>query len=286
MIHGMTWQFFITISILTGAISTLLQKVVMKGKKTDPVAFTIAFQLITAVVIGMYAFFHGFSMPNILSYLPNFIAMMLLYGFGNIFIFSSLRTIDASEFTIIYVLRWLWTVLVAVSLFHESFLFLQMIGTLLVLTSVILVSSKKSGIHVTKGTLYALAASVCFGLAFANDTYLVRHFDVASYQFISFLSTGILLLLIYSFTWKKMMSFFTRKTLPTISLLAVIYSISAVTMLLAYKASSHTAEIAALGQTTTIVTVIFSIIFLKETRGLLKKSISVLLAFIGVLLIH
>lgn len=258
----------------------------MSDKKRDPIAFTLVFQFLTASVIGIYALLHGFHMPNVVAFWPNFLAMMVLYGFGNIFIFSALGVMEASEFTIIFALRSLWTVLVAVFFFHESFVFLQIIGSLCIFMSIMLISYKKHTVRATKGTVYALLASLCFGLAFANDAYLVRHFDVASYQCISFFLTGLLLIPMYSFSLKKIKFLFSRKRFSQILLLSTTYGISVVTALLAYKYSSHAAEIASLSQTTTIVTVVLAMLFLKETAGLFKKIISVSVAFIGILLIH
>jgi len=67
--------------------------------------------------------------------------------------------------------------------------------------------------------------------------------------------------------------------------LSLFYGTAAVTVYLAYKLGNNAAVLGAISQTSTILTVLLSVVLLKETSSLWKKLLGSLLSFIGVLLI-
>ena len=107
----MTWEILLTISVLTFSVSILLQRVLLKDDQSDPIAYSIVYQLFTGILIGIYALFNGFTTPNLVQLIPNLILMIILYGGANIFMWNGLRMIDLSEFTIIFSSRALWTII-------------------------------------------------------------------------------------------------------------------------------------------------------------------------------
>ncbi len=280
-----SWQFLIAISIITFSFSTILQRVLMKDNKSDSIAFSILFQILAGVIVGIFALFHGFQMPNLVLYIPNIILMIILYSIANIFIFKSLQLIEASEFTILFVSRAFWTILAAVVLLGEKFLLFQVVGTLFVLGGVILVSYKAKRFIINKGSLYALLGACALGLAFTNDAFLVRHFDVLSYEAIAFILPGLAIMAVFPKSLKRMKPLLGKKTLPKILLLTFIYAISGVTIFLAYQVGRNAAQLGALSQLSTIFTVLLAIFILKETSELWKKMLGSIIAFIGVVLI-
>lgn len=68
-------------------------------------------------------------------------------------------------------------------------------------------------------------------------------------------------------------------------ILAIIYAIFGVTILLAYKYGGDVSQIGAISQISTIITVLLSIVFLKETLHLWKKIVRATLGFLDVILI-
>ena len=280
-----SWQVLITISVITFSVSTLLQRILMKDNRTDPVAYSLFFQVCTGIVILVYAFIHGFQMPNLLLLPINTLIMISFYAAANIFIFKSLSLIEASEFTILFVSRAFWTILAAILFLGEKFLTKQLIGTLLILFGVVVVSYKKKNFTLNRGSIYALIGAVFLGFAFTNDAFLVGHFDAASYTGIAFILPGLGILAYAPKSILRMKPLFQPNILLKLILLSVVYGTAALTVYMAYQVGHNAAVLGALSQTSTILTVILAVIFLKETSQLWKKVLGAIIAFIGVVLI-
>lgn len=281
----MNWQIILAISVVTYSISVLLQRILLKNNKSDPIAYSIVFQLLTGIMIGAYAAFNGFNIPDLVPLIPNLILMTILYGAGNVFIFSALKIIDASEFTILFASRAMITIIGAIIFLKESFSTQQALGTLLIILSVVLVSWKKQRLAFNKGVIFSSLAALSFGLAFTNDAFILNNFDVPSYLTIAFIAPSLAVWAIYPRSTIKMKPLLEKRTLWKLGLLGFFYAISAITIFLAYQIGRNASQIAPLSQTATIITVLLSIIFLKERTGLLNKLLGAIISFIGVILI-
>jgi drug/metabolite transporter (DMT)-like permease len=281
----MDWQILLATSVITYSISVLLQRVLLKNDKSDPIAYSIVFQLLTGILIGIYAMFNGFATPNLVPLIPNLILMTILYGAGNVFIFSALKMIDAAEFTIVFASRALWTIIGAIIFLKESFSMQQTLGTILIILSIVLVSWKKQKFTFSKGFIFSVLAALSFGLAFTNDAFIVNNFDVPSYLTIAFILPSLAVWVIYPKSTAKMKPLFEKKTLLKLGLLGVFYAVSAITIFLAYQVGKNASQIAPLNQTATIITVVLSVIFLKERTDLLRKLLGAIISFVGVVLV-
>lgn len=113
----MSWEILLTISVLALAVSNLLQRVLLKDDKSDPIAFSIVFQGITGVLIGLWWIANGgriflTGQGNLSGLLLNFILMTLLYASGNMLMCAGYKYLEASKMTIIFATRAAWPFLV------------------------------------------------------------------------------------------------------------------------------------------------------------------------------
>lgn len=285
--HGSfsSWQFLVSISLVSVAVATLVQKILLKDDESDPVAYSIVFQGLVAIIIGIYTLFAGFHMPNIAHYWPNFIVMIILYTIAGVFSFKSIHFIEASEFIILYATRSLWTIFTAFAFLGEHFLPLQFVGTFLVLFSVVMVSYREGKFVFNKGTWWGLIAAAATGIAFVNDAYVVRGSDVASYEVLGFLLPALATWIIYPKSTKHMKKFFHGPTFLKMFLFSSLYAVAAFAIYSAYAVARNAAELIAISQISTILTVLLAVIILKETSHLWKKLIAAVVAFVGVVLI-
>ncbi len=281
----MNWLQLLTISVVFYSISTLLQRVLLKEEKNDPISFSIAFQILTGFFVALWAVFRGFSLPNLLILWPNLLLMIVLYAVANVFIFKSLKLLDTSVFTIIFASRTFWTILGAVLLLREAFSLREFLGSLLVFGGVVLVSLNPRGIKLDRGGFYALVAALTFGSAFVNDAFIVRSFDVPSYLTLAFVFPALATGLIYPQSLAGIRNILVLKSLVKLIPLTIIYAISAITIFLAYQVGRNAAQIAPLNQTSIIITVVLSAIFLGERQNLLRNLAAAGLSFAGVLLL-
>src|SRR3989338_7833670 len=147
----MNWFLLSIISVITLAVSNLLQRVLMKDEKSNVFAYSLAFQLTCAFLVGSFAFARGFVMPPIQELWFNFALITVLYAAGTLFLFRALQEIEASEATVVTSSRALWTIIVALIFLGESFDLLKTLGVVLVLGSVALVSLRKEIVRFNKG---------------------------------------------------------------------------------------------------------------------------------------
>jgi drug/metabolite transporter (DMT)-like permease len=265
----------------------MLQKMLMRGEKADPIVFTIASQIIPAILIFLYTIATtGFHMPNLLAYPINSIIMVTAYACAAVLSFKAMGLIDASEFSVLFVTRVILVIFIAMGFLHEQFSALKIIGSILIILSVMLVSWKKRKITFGKGEVYALVGAFFMGVGIGNDGYLSVKFDTLSYLVLAFLLPGIALMFIYP---KKIrgLSVLLKQNMAIKMLLLCIFAVfSAVTYFLAFKYGNNVGQVAILNQTTTILTVLFSAVLLKETKNLNRKILGAIIAFLGVILLR
>lgn len=280
-----TWPALVAVSVLAYSVSVLLQKVTLKGKRVDPITFAIIFQLFAGIAIGIGAILHGFVMPDFARYWPNFLLMIALYAIGDVVMFKSLKLIDASTFTILFASRGLWSIAGALLFLGEIYTWTRLLGALLIILSILVISRHHKKNKQSRGEWYGLLTALCFGIAFVNDAFIIQNSDVLSYETLGFLLPAIPLLLIFPKSAAKIPKLVQSKLLPKLIALSVLYAVSAVSLYFAYKIGRNAAQIAPLAQTTTLVTVILSVIFLKERAALLRKTVGAVLGFIGISLV-
>lgn len=282
----MTWQLFIFISILAEVFGRLLQRTLLLKNNSDPIAYSIVFQLLAGFFVGCYALSQGFSIPsNISSILPNLIVMPILWSLVNIFLFHSLKHTEASVFMVLFSTRAIWQIIGAILLLNETFAPIQFLGATLIFGSVILISGRKNKVSIKKGEMFALLSAIAFALAIINDSFVVKTFDVPSYLTFGFTLPGILIWLTHPRTTPHVIKLISNPILWKIGLLALLFATSAVTSLLAYQAGNNSAQLGAIFQVSTILTILLAIFVLKETSSIKIKFIAGVLSFIGILLI-
>lgn len=282
----MSWQILLAISIIAYGISVLLQRVLLREDESDPVAYTIVVEFLGAITVTVFALFVGFKIPNnFLSLLPNIALMTAVYAVGSTFMFKSLKRIEASEFTILFATRTFWTIIGAIIFLGESFLTTQALGAILIFTSVVLVSWSKKLFSIQGGEIQGLLAGALFGLGFINDAYILQSFDSTTYLILAFILPAIALTIAFPKSTKKMKPLLRRGNFAKMAILSVLYAISGITFFAAYALGRNAAQLSALDQLATIVTVVLAIIFLKEKAHLVRKIAGAILSFLGVVLL-
>jgi len=280
----MVWFIYAIVSIVTISFASLFQKMLMKDEEGDPVSYSIVFELLGALLAGAFAFFKGFEMLPIKAYPFNFLLEAILYAFASLFTFKALKTIEASQAVIIAGFSSVITIIFSAIFLKETLTFQRLVGTLLIITSILLVTKLKN-FSVNRGTLYALGAAACFGLAIVNDTYLLRFSDAVSYTSIAFLLPGILLLFLYPRSVKKFNSFLKPKIAKNMILLSLFWAVSAIAFYLAIEKGALASQISPISQSRVILTVLLAVIFLKERDNLPAKIVAALMTMMGVMMI-
>ena len=269
----MSWQLLILISVVLYSISVLLQRVILKENESQPIAYSMFFQLLVGIVIGIIGFlFADMTLPsNLTPLFWNLLLMTVLYAFSNVFIFKSLKQTEASKFTIVFATRAFFTVLASSLLLQEFLTGSQFLGALLIFSGVVLVNLKSSKFSLDRGSLFALLGALAFGLANTNDRYLLKSFNIYPYITLAFIAPFFLMSVIYPKELKHIKLFLGKKVLKKVLLLSVVYAFSAVAFFGALQVSNNSSQVASVNLTSVIITVILSAIFLKERSNLYQK---------------
>src|SRR5258708_2799836 len=126
------WQIYILISVLTYSVSTILQRSILKQPESDVKAYAILFQAIVGLLIGFFGILiHSLQFPTFATFqslAPQLFTMSCIYGIGSIFVFSALKHMDASRFSILYAVRAIVTIIIASFFLHEAFLGKYILG--------------------------------------------------------------------------------------------------------------------------------------------------------------
>lgn len=284
----MTWQLLIFTSVILYAISTVLQRLLLKNDKTEPISFSVFFQVGVAVVIGIFALIlnQNFSIPNLTQVGGNLLLMTVLYSLANILIFKSLKITQASKFTVIFSSRTLFAVLGVSLVFQEGLTIVQWLGAALIILGVVIVTFKKIGTKINKGDIFALLAALIFGLANTNDRLLVKFFDPYSYVVIGFLLPGLLIGLVYPQKLQNLKKYFQKTFIHKMLLLCFLYGLSALAFFGALQIGPNSSQVFAINAFGAIITVLLAIAFLRERDGIYKKIIGVVISVIGLLLVN
>jgi len=282
----MSWQILILISIVLFSVGTLLQRILMKGKESDPIAYSIVFQLLTGIIIASYGFlFANMDFPEVVP-LANILLMTLLWTSANIFSFTAIKYIDVSRYTIVFSSRLFFTV-IASSLFLGEFLNTrQWLGAILIFASIYIVTQKRGEkLAFTKYDAFSILAAMSFGFANTNDRFLLRTFELYPYVAIAFVFPAIFTAIIKPKHLKHLRVFAERTILKKMLFLCLFYSVSSLAFFRALQVAPNSSQVVAVNLTTVILTVLLAVIFLRERKNLGRKLLGATISFIGLLLV-
>lgn len=282
----MSWQLLLVINVLFTSIGTLLQKIIMKDDESDPAASAIFFLLLSSFLTGAWLLLtNQLAFPNISNIIPNLIILMILIGGFYLFIFKSLKLIDASEFVVILSARPLFTILASTFLLAEGLNSKQLIGVFAILLGIAIVTLNRLRIKFGKGELFALLAAICLGFAGTNDRFTLKYIDIDPYLFLSSVLPGLFLLGTNSSSLRKLSYFFKAKPFSKMLLMTFVQLIAIVALLGAFKYGNNSSQISSIAEVNVILTVVMGILILREKTNLTKKLLGSIIAVVGLFLV-
>lgn len=282
----MNWIILILLSVITYSISVILQKLILKENKSDPVVFSFAFQITTGLIIWLYAgITHQLIWQPTKEIVTNLIGMTLLYGMGNILIFKGLQLIEASKFTILFATRAIFTIAGSTLLLGEALQNIQYLGASLILLGIILVNTTQKKLSIGKKDLYVIMGAICFGIANTNDRYLLSSLNLYQFVILAFLMPGLFVGFVYLKRMTYLRTLIQNQLWKKILILSTVYAASAVLFFAALQATPNSSQVAAINLTSTIMIAIMGITLLKERSHMLNKIIGAGITFLGLLLV-
>jgi drug/metabolite transporter (DMT)-like permease len=256
----------------------------MHHDKSDPIAYGVVFQALVGFITLIYAFSIGFHSPDYGKLWLPILLTFILYALGTVVGAITLQRIQASIYSVLFATNAIWVALISLPLFHTQVSPVQLGGILLIFASMVFLIERDNKFKLDQGLLLGLLTGLIYGLATVAWVYVDKHADPVSWSAVSFLGPALLVLIVQPMSVRKMKPFTRKGTLLRLLVLGVLYSISAVTILMAYK-GGNASLIAPLQQTSIITTVLLAIIFLHERNRLWQKAAATIVCFLGVLLV-
>ncbi|OGG04983.1 hypothetical protein A2Z33_06860 [Candidatus Gottesmanbacteria bacterium RBG_16_52_11] len=283
----MHWVYFAAISVISISVANVLQRILAREEKNDPIANSIVFQFLVALFTGIYAVSKGFVPPPIHLFPVQFAVSTVFYGLGTLSLFTALKRLGSSEVTILSSFGALVTIAGSLVFLDEKLSPLLILGTFLILLSVFLVTRFDSVKIRSSRTavFYALAGTSLYGLAVVSDTFILRRYDAVSYTPVISLLPGIFLTIIHPRAVGNIVRIMHRDFLKPMVLFSCFYGIQAVTYYLAIENGANASQMGPFAKSQIVLTVMLAAVFLKERSGLLKKIIATVLVTAGAVLI-
>jgi drug/metabolite transporter (DMT)-like permease len=278
----MAWFYLSLGSALSFASLTLLSRVV-SVKSKNPRALSIVFNL-TAFLMAMMIFFitganKNFSLPTKFEpYLYLFIAC-LFYGLYDRLRFYVAQILEASLVSIINNVSLVVAFFVAAFIYSEIMTINKIGGFLLILTALFLVSVNKVSKINLRGIFLAILINVFLGFGWALDKKGVIFFNSEIYNILVWFFP---LFIIY-FPYVKFSDIKKEIKISSwkITLLSFLNVVGYFIQLKALALADAT-RVITIVQTSTLFTVIFGIILLKEKENIPRKILAGIIAVIGV----
>ncbi len=279
----MSWQLLTLIAVLVFSSSTVLHKILMRDHGSDPYTQTIVMYglagiltLIIALCLGR--FHYQITTNQALLFIP----LAFFISGGSVLLFKALKTLGASESSILKSVQNLWVVFGAFILLGEPFSMMKVVGTIVTMLGIGVALWKRNQLTFGKGSLLVIISTLLYSCSDLLSLYFVRDFDPLSlFIYISFLPV-IVLLMLNPKAIKKIPFYFKPSRALVIVALSLIDIVGTLSVYMAYQAGRNAAQIGPLMGTITIVSVLMAIVFLKERDNMGNKLIGALIVVAGV----
>lgn len=280
----MEWFYLALISVFASALSNIFQRLLMKKDSSDPIVFSIFFQLFLVIFSFCFALYKGFVFPPLEKYWLFFLIGGVLYASAVILNFQAVKRTEISNVVIIGTLSSIVTIVFAVLLLNESFGLIKVFGTLLIIGSIINLYWNNK-LKFDQGFYYAVGSSIFFGLAVVNDAFILKGYSAISYTPVMSFIPMIMMVLIYPRKLILIKKIITKEMFRNLFLLGIFYSTAAISFYLAIEKGANASQISPINRASIIVTVMLAAAFLNEKDQLFKKILSAIVVTIGVLLL-
>lgn len=282
----MSWQLLVGASVLLYSANSLLHRVIMKEKGSDPYAQTIVFYGIVGTLALVFALLRGgfhYQIPS--DQIPSFVLITIFAATTSVLAFKALRLIEASETVILLSSSRLWVVLGAFLFLQEQFSIRKVIGTVIILLGIAIAEWKNHRFVLNTGAWFALAAGFGFAATELTSFFVLRDFDAKSFTvYTNLLPVGVLLL-VHGKSMKKLAFYARPKNALNITVVSIGDFIATLLLFYAYQAGRNAAQISPIMATQTILSVFLAILFLKERDYMTNKIVGATVVVAGILLV-
>lgn len=290
----MIWFLFSLTALLLMAIYAIVSKFILTRKEeNDPIAYTIIIFLGVTLLASITYFLTGIKssdfelLLNRDSFLPLLVAVVC-YSVGPSIYYKVLKTLEASEVTILYSFVGVYSLFIGLGLGTDSITLQKVFGAICIITSVILISWKKQGVQFSKYTFWLFIGTLFYAAGAVADNLVVSKIGLSPlfYQILNFGLPALGVYVLNLPSLKKLVPLVTDKiNLKAIALNSVIFFAYFLSIFYAYAYGGTASGVNLILSAEAILVVLFAILFLKERDRMAQKLSAALIVALGIYLI-
>lgn len=287
----MTWLIFTFISLfLTVAYGLIAKSALSRSSNLDPIAYASAMFLFVGVITFIIYLIQGVS-PTEISFISN-PKMLLLLG-TNLIIYTiapslyyrAVKNLPFSIVAIVYSLSGLFAILIELIFRISTFSLPVLIGSTLIVASVVLVSFKNEELSKKKYLLAAILATLFYSFAAILDHQLSAGLNSSLYMSLTFGIPAFLILLFNRTPLSKIKETYRIDNYKFAAINGFMIATSFYFIFQAYKYGGSASHVYSVLSLDAVLTVLAAAIFLRERNNLLIKFIAAVIASFGVYLL-
>lgn len=278
------WFYLVIIYILANSASKIIQKYTIADEEVDPKAYSAYWHLVVGIIALPAVFVGKFNYPDSLETWVIPLLSGLCFAAGMLLYFQALKNTEVSQVETISTTRAIWVMLLGTVFFTETLSWSKFIGVTLIFIGLLIIYWNKSENN-SFGKYHAFLFLYAFlnSTAYALDKFALDYFSVGIYNVLLYILPAVYTLIIFPGTLSKMKPLIKpRKNNYFILLSGLVQAVSTLALYAAYKVG-ELSVVGPLSQTSTIITIIIGITFLKERWNLRRKVAGVTFALFGVM---
>ncbi len=248
-------------------------------------AYTILWQFCCALLVPFFLPFDRFSI-NVDPHVLLLVALsVVLWALVDAFLFSAFKYEEASTLSVIFPLNFVFTFVVSLIFFHSIINPAVVVGFLIIMAASVLIGVYHIRLRPSKGILFALLYSFFLGAALGFNSEVVKNFSIPPYMFIAFLFPALANLLIFLRPKVAQLRYEFKVQWKQILLNAAVMDISFFFLLKAFQLG-NVPQVVAFSASSTLLTALAGVVFLKEDKYIALKIIAAALATLGIILVQ
>lgn len=212
--------------------------------------------------------------------LPQLALMTAVYVIGNMLYFAALARTQLSEIDLFLRSSALWTVVGGTLLLGEAFPVASVLGSALVLASLVTIAERPRRLRFSAPQWLALGAAIAFGAGNVVDKAISAPFDPLGYTALNLLLTGVGMLIIA----RPHAAELATPTLwrPTAWTVAATFALTQWLIILAFQAGGSAGDVILVAQVRLVLLMAVGVALLRERDRLGRKLVAAVLMLIGI----
>lgn len=273
----MPWYYFVAISVIAGALATVLRKITLTAKDNKRVGvYESAVALSFAVFVSLLVYTIitcRFIMPPFASIWWIVVLNLSLALIGWLTGQKALSLLGSGEYTVLVTARLVVTWVMSILLLDIGITSRQGTGIFLIMLAIFIVCYRRKEFLKANnvGVIFALLTALNYGVGTIFDQMVYRVSDPLSYAVIGFGVNTLLLIMLKPKSIKGLKLLADRRTGVTYAIAGILMAIANVMLFVGLKAADNATIVTGIGQTQVVLVAIFGALLIKAERKNFKR---------------